>query len=120
MATNLRPLPAWLAEDQRTAERWPMNAAGFLQTQVQPAQIGVRVADISTHGCLLAVPGGLPLGRHVTLTLPRSIAVEGWIAWSKGDYAGLDFSAPLPRAIVEQMITEHGAQNDSRTPPVSA
>ncbi|HEX8413799.1 MAG TPA: PilZ domain-containing protein [Sphingomicrobium sp.] len=108
MATNLKPLPAWLSLDERTAARWPMDVAAFVQTQVNPAQIGVRVVDVSTHGCLLAIPGGMPLGRYVGLALSQSLVVEGWIAWSKGDHAGLDFAHPLLAVVLEQILSEHG------------
>lgn len=112
MATNLKPLPHWLSLDERKSERWPMDMAALLQTRIHPATIGVRVADISTLGCLLTMPGGMALGRCVTLTLPRSVVVEGWIAWSKTDHAGLDFARPLPVAVVEQMIREHGVASE--------
>jgi hypothetical protein len=107
MTAQLKPLPAWLDLDERRSERRQMDIAAFLQTQVHPAQVGVRVVDISTHGCLLAIPGGLPLGRYVTLTLPGLVSIEGWIAWSKNDQAGLDYARSLPPAVVERIISEH-------------
>ncbi|WP_445191237.1 PilZ domain-containing protein [Sphingomonas sp. Tas61C01] len=110
MTAQLKPLPAWLDLDERRADRRRMNIAAFLETQVHPTQIGVRVIDLSTDGCLLAVPGGLPLGRYVTLMLPGAVNVEGWIAWSKGDQAGLDYARSLPTAVVEQII---GASDQS-------
>lgn len=91
-----------------------MDMAAHLQTQMHEAQIGVRVADISTHGCLLVMPGGMALGRYVTLALPHSIAAEGWIAWSNGDHAGMDFAHPMPLPIVELMIGDHGHGAEQR------
>ena len=107
MTAQLKPLPAWLDLDERQCARRQMNIAAFLTTQVHMAQVGVRVVDISTHGCLLAVPGGLPLGRYVALMLPGAVLVEGWIAWSKNDHAGMDYARSLPAAVVEQIISEH-------------
>lgn len=109
MATNLKPLPVRADLDERKAECWPMDMAALLQTQMHPTQIGVRVADISTHGCLLAVSGGMALGRYGTLKMPGLIAAEGWIAWSKGDHAGMDFAHALPPALVDLLIREHVA-----------
>ena len=107
MGTNLKPLPGWLPLDERRAQRWPMDMPARLQTQMQAAKIGARVLDLSTGGCLLVVPGGMALGRYVTLTLPHSLAAEGWIAWSSGDHAGMDFAHAFPPALVDLLIREH-------------
>lgn len=108
MATNLKPLPAWLTVEERTAERWPMNFATSFTRHGGAEATDAHVMDLSTYGCLLATPGRTQLGGFVTLTLSQSLTVEGWIAWSKGDHAGLDFAHPLPGAVVEQMIVEYG------------
>lgn len=112
MTAQLKPLPAWLDLDERRSERREMNIAAFLQTPVYPTQIGVRVIDISADGCLLVVPGGLALGRYVTLMLPGPIIVEGWIAWSKNDRAGLDYARSLPAAVLEQIVSDHVTYSD--------
>ncbi len=108
MATNLKPLPAWLECDERKSERWPMNFATTFTRFGAVDPVAAQLVDLSTHGCLLSTPGRTQLGGFVTLALPRSLTVEGWIAWSKDGHAGLDFAHPLPLAVVKQMILEHG------------
>ena len=114
MASNLKPLPAWLECDERKSKRWAMDFATTftLARAIEPTP--VQLVDLSTHGCLLSTQGRTQLGGFVTLALPRSLTVEGWIAWSKDGHAGLDFAHSLPLAVVEQMIGEHGHAAEQR------
>lgn len=107
MALNLDPLPAWTALDERRARRRSLDVAASMATPVCPAVVGVRIADISTHGCQLVVPGGAATGRYVTVALPSSLAVEGWIAWSKDDRAGVDFAHPMPGPLLDWIVASH-------------
>lgn len=62
--------------------------------------------DISTGGCLLALPERTAIGRYIRLALPHGIEVDGWIAWASGGRAGLAFARQLPPKVVEHLVAE--------------
>lgn len=64
----------------------------------------VRIVDISKHGCLVADVPGATVGSFLTIKLPNGLAMEGWIAWSKEDHAGVDFAHPLLPGILAQLV----------------
>jgi hypothetical protein len=113
MNADLKSLPEWLDLDDCRSARWPMNLVAFVETKVQPTQLGVRAVNICARGGSMVVAGGLSLERYVTLLLPGSITIEGWIAWSNSDHAGLDYARSLPAPVVERLISDHrGAMVD--------
>ena len=109
MAINLEPLPAWLDINERQAERCPLDLAATIQTARELGEHPIRVLDISTRGCLLALPGGTIVGRYATVNLPNGLAVEGWVAWSKDDRLGLDFARPLPTGVLAMLTHPQAA-----------
>jgi hypothetical protein len=80
--------------------------AGF--RECQETRIEVAILDLSTHGCAARSAVPQRTGADCWLILPT---LESWyarVAWSDGDLFGLDFAAPLHRAVAGMIVDRAG------------
>ena len=96
------PLPAWLAIDERKAARLPLGVTVMADSNLS-GELAVTIVDISTLGALLKTASKLTVGSFVTLKMNDTLTYGGWIAWTKGDFAGLDFANAMPEAVVRRL-----------------
>lgn len=97
----------WLKPTLGGDRRWVGRAAcrtiaGF--RECQKTRLEVEIVDLSTHGCAARSATPQRTGADCWLILPT---LESWyakVAWCDGDLFGLDFAAPLHRAVAEMII----------------
>jgi len=102
-ATEPTVYPAWLAHGERQAERltvkWEATVA-CMKFDPEPC----AVLDITHLGCRLQLSRDVTVGTYITVRVPDFANIEGWVAWSKAQQIGVDFSHPLPAAIVSEIM----------------
>ena len=86
------------------------------------ARIRVRVGDLSQHGALI-IGGPLLVSEKQIVFCCNGVAIKGWVAWSKGDRAGIEFGAPIePEAFTQRVerprpeIIKDSRESDFRRP----
>jgi hypothetical protein len=84
--------------------------------------IPVRIGNLSEHGALV-IGDGLPAGDTQITFRCNGQAVEGWVAWSEGSRAGINFGSPTaPDALTKKRagspfsITKDTREPDFRRP----
>jgi hypothetical protein len=112
-----RQAPArWLKATLGGDRRWVRRAAcrtmaGF--RECQQTGIEVEILNLSTHGCAARSAVPQRIGADCWLTLPT---LESWyakVAWCDGDLFGVDFAAPLHRAVAEMIVHRARGGGDS-------
>ena len=99
---NMKAHPTWLAREERQHDRLPVAITIDID---EPGRTqAVMLTDLSPAGCRLQVSERLSLGRFVTVHLNDSVSAGGWVAWSRGQDAGVDFAAPLDDALVTETL----------------
>lgn len=93
--------PAWLPNEERQQDRRAVNVA--IVVDEPHRRLSATLIDLSTAGCRLRVSERLSLGAFVTVQLNATCDAKGWVAWSRGLEAGVDFSSMLPDAVVEEV-----------------
>lgn len=80
-----------------------MHLSATLSCEKTPLQ-QVIATDITRLGCRVTLQQNISVGTFVTLAIPAFVELFGWVAWSGPHVAGIDFSHPLPPAVLEHVI----------------
>lgn len=98
---NMASPPAWLPEEERQHDRRTVNVAILVDDPggSRPAML----VNLSNAGCRLQVSERLSLGAFITVQLSPTCEAKGWVAWSRGLEAGIDFSLCLPDDVVQKI-----------------
>ena len=79
--------------DERRSTRANVILAGTIQHS--DSRVPVRIKDLSEHGALV-IGAHLP-ARDTPITFHcNGQSVDGWVAWSEGERAGIEFGKPTP------------------------
>lgn len=103
--------PAWLAREERKAERIAVEWDATLVSATSGEAMRCHMRDITSLGCRLHLERPPSMGTHVTIAIPAFADVAGWVAWKAHDEAGIDFAHPLP----DDVLTEIIRRNDGRS-----
>lgn len=79
--------------DERRAERTNVILTAILEIADKPV-IHVRISNLSASGALLIGPDFPPTETAAVLRC-NDLALSGWITWSDGHKAGMQFSDPI-------------------------
>ena len=108
-------------EDERRSPRSKVFLSAVLEGP--DGTVPVVLRDLSEHGALVETEGGIPLDAEV-LFCRRGLRVSGYVAWVRGQSAGIAFSRPLKADVLLQQISRPPSRargNDShRRPGVAA
>ncbi|MEG3166511.1 hypothetical protein U1701_18190 [Sphingomonas sp. PB2P19] len=97
---------ARLAADERKAVRIPVDwlaTIAAVKFETQP----VRIVDCTTSGCRIETAFAVTVGTFVHVAIPKFTEVPGWVAWSRPNAIGIDFSHPLPNLVLEHIIRQN-------------
>jgi hypothetical protein len=96
---------------QTERRRAPRAALRLNATIREPgrSRVGVRVIDISTHGCRIEAISGATTDSWLLLTIAGLETQYSRVAWSCHEFAGLEFATPLSDAVLDRLL---GDQND--------
>ncbi len=70
--------------------------------------VTVMLKDITRHGARVEGVGALPHDDAVFLMLPGLAPKLAFVAWSRGQGAGLEFAEPMDQQVFAQLIADFG------------
>lgn len=70
------------------------------------SRVGVRVIDISTHGCRIEATSGANADTWVLLSIAGLETQYCRIVWKAHEFAGLEFATPLNEAVFERLLAD--------------
>ncbi len=98
-----RSAQLWLGGERRWANRAETRLAAALRER-QRTRFQIEVINLSPFGCAARTTRPLQPGDQAWIMLP---GIESWYArtaWFRGDVCGLDFAAPLHKAVAEMIV----------------
>ncbi len=100
--------PATLTDAQPDRRRAPRAGLRLSATIREPgrSRVGVRVIDISTHGCRIEATTGPSADSWVLLSIAGLETQYCRIVWRAHEFAGLEFAAPLNEAVYERLLQD--------------
>ena len=95
-----------LPEGQPERRRAPRAALRLNATIREPgrSRAGVKVIDISTHGCRIEAISGATTDSWVLLTVAGLETQYSRVAWSCHEFAGLEFATPLADTVLDRLL----------------
>jgi len=100
--------PATLLDGQperRRAERAGLRLSATIREPGR-SRVGVRVIDISTHGCRIEAQSGAPVDTWVMLSIAGLDTQYCRIVWRAHEFAGLEFANPLAEAVFDRLLQD--------------
>lgn len=88
--------------DERRSARLKVMLSAMLKHD--GGHVQVRVLDLSRHGALIAADEIPSPGRDVALHCGQQ-SVKGWVAWVRGNQAGIDFDEAVNRHLFTSKTT---------------
>ena len=88
-----------MGTDERRSER--ANVILTATIEHGTARIPVRIGNLSEHGAMV-IGDGLPPNDTQIVFRCNGQAVEGWVAWSQGNRAGVHFGIPTQPEMLTQ------------------
>ena len=71
------------------------------------SRTGVRIIDISTHGCQLEATTGASVDNWVLLSIAGIETQYCRIVWRINEFAGLEFATPIAEPVLERLLQDH-------------
>ena len=91
--------------DRRRAERAGLRLSATIR-QPGRSRIGVKVIDISTHGCRIEAQSGASADSWVLLSIAGLDTQYCRVVWRAHEFAGLEFAAPLAEAVFDRLVDD--------------
>lgn len=100
MESTLRPdaLP-----ERRRAPRAALRLSASIREPGR-SRTGVRIIDISTHGCQIEATAGAAAETWVLLSIAGIETQYSRIVWRINEFAGLEFATPIAEAVLERLL----------------
>ncbi|HEU0310626.1 MAG TPA: PilZ domain-containing protein [Sphingomicrobium sp.] len=70
------------------------------------SRVGVRVIDISTHGCRIEATSGAAPEAWVLLSIAGLESQYCRIVWRAHEFAGLEFASPISEAVLDRLLQD--------------
>ena len=70
------------------------------------SRVGVKVIDISTHGCRIEAQSGANADAWVMLSIAGLETQYCRIVWRAHEFAGLEFATPLAEPVYERLLAD--------------
>ena len=91
--------------DRRRAPRAGLRLSATIREPGR-SRTGVRVIDISTHGCRIEAQSGASPDTWVMLSIAGLDTQYSRIVWRAHEFAGLEFATPLAEAVLERLLQD--------------
>lgn len=97
-----------LTADQPDRRRAPRAGLRLSATIREPgrSRVGVRVIDISTHGCRIEAQSGANADTWVLLGIASLETQYCRVVWHAHEFAGLEFATPLAEAVLDRLLQD--------------
>jgi len=70
------------------------------------SRFGVKIIDISTHGCRIESTSAGPPDSWILLSIAGLETQYCRIAWQRDQFAGLEFAKPLAEPVLEKLLED--------------
>ena len=91
--------------ERRRAERAGLRLSATIREPGR-SRVGVRVIDISTHGCRIEAQSGASADAWVLLSIAGLETQYCRVVWRAHEFAGLEFATPLNEAVFERLLAD--------------
>jgi hypothetical protein len=100
--------PVAIPGDEPDRRRAPRAGLRLSATIREPgrSRIGVRVIDISTHGCRIEAQSGASPDAWVLLSIAGLDTQYCRVVWRAHEFAGLEFATPLAEPVFERLLQD--------------
>jgi PilZ domain-containing protein len=91
--------------ERRRAERAGLRLSATIREPGR-SRVGVRVIDISTHGCRIEATSGASADAWVLLSIAGLETQYCRVVWRAHEFAGLEFATPLNEAVFDRLLAD--------------
>ena len=98
-----------LPEGQDERRRVPRTALRLNASIREPgrSRVGVRVIDISTHGCRIEATTGTNADTWILLSIAGLETQYCRVVWKVHEFAGIEFATPLAEAVLDRLLQDN-------------
>ena len=89
--------------DRRRAPRAALRLSATIREPGR-SRVGVRIIDMSTHGCRIEASSGAPAEAWVLLSVAGLESQYCRIVWRAHEFAGLEFASPIAEAVLDRLL----------------
>jgi len=98
--------------DRRRAPRAGLRLSASIREPGR-SRIGVKLIDISTHGCRIEAQSGASPDTWVMLSIAGLETQYSRIVWRAHEFAGLEFATPLAEAVLERLLADQSVLSET-------
>lgn len=77
------------------------------------SRMGVRVIDISTHGCRIEATSGASADSWVLLSIAGLDTQYSRVVWQAHEFVGLEFANPIVEAVLDNLLRDQKQLSES-------
>ena len=109
-------------EGESERRRAPRAALRLNATIREPgrSRIGVRIIDISTHGCRIEATSGASADTWVLLSIAGLETQYSRVVWQAHEFVGLEFANPMAEAVLDRFLQDQKQLSEIRRSANSA
>ena len=100
-----KPAKIDVEAERRRAPRAALRLSATIREPGR-SRVGVRVIDMSTHGCRIQATSGAPAEAWVLLSVAGLESQYCRIVWRAHEFAGLEFATPLAEPVFERLLSD--------------
>ena len=103
------------ADGQPDRRRAPRAALRLSATIREPgrSRVGVRVIDVSTHGCRIEAVSGASPDSWVLLSIAGLETQYCRVVWQAHEFVGLEFATPLAEAVLDSLLRDQNQLSET-------
>ena len=98
--------------ERRRAERAGLRLSATIREPGR-SRVGVRVIDISTHGCRIEAQSGASPDAWVLLSIAGLETQYCRVVWRAHEFAGLEFATPLAEPVFERLLQDQSQLSET-------
>ena len=98
--------------DRRRAPRASLRLSASIREPGR-GRTGVRIIDLSTHGCQIEATQGASADTWVLLSIAGIETQYCRIVWRINEFAGLEFATPIAESVLERLLQDHQLSESS-------
>lgn len=91
--------------ERRRASRTALRLSATMR-EAGRSRVGVRLIDISTHGCRIEATAMIAADSWLWLSIAGLETQYCRVVWQCGEFAGLEFATPLAEPVLERLLQD--------------
>ena len=107
-----KPVKLDVESDRRRAPRAALRLSATIREPGR-SRVGVRIIDMSTHGCRIEATSGAPAEAWVLLSVAGLESQYCRIVWRAHEFAGLEFASPIAEAVLDRLLQDQEQLTES-------